>query len=316
MPSGSLPTIPQEGAVSLAVQRKSSLLDLLVRLCSAGWTGRLVAVRREESVGWVVVYKGRIAWAVCQNQPETLGTFLWRLGRITRSQYREINNLYMEHKGKRKLGSLLEDAGYVKRPVLRRCLVLHTRRALGCLLSEDGTRPRKEKLNLSLDDADLFDLEEVMPHLRFHPALGPNPATPSSARARKPPRDHPLRAFAEIPGYLASAVVSAEGEVIVADTPEEGVDPSLLGVLLVSVLESSSRVVAPTSLGVINFLLIDCDRGTLVARWLDDDRRHLAAVLLSSEGNLGLAKYKVNESVPSIYDWLDDHGKLRSPCEE
>jgi predicted regulator of Ras-like GTPase activity (Roadblock/LC7/MglB family) len=260
------------------------------------------------SVGFVVLHRGKVAWAVCRNQPETLGTFLWRLGRITRAQLDEINKLYMAHEGRRKLGSLLEDAGYVSRPVLRRCLLLHTRRAVGCLLSEDALNPVSRKGALEVAEENLFALEEVMPHLRYHPKLAAARGDSKKNSGRILAKDHPLAGFGEIPGYLASAVVSADGAVMLADTPDGQVDPSLLGVLLVTVLEASSRAVVPTSLGAINFLLLDCDQGTLVARWVDTRRRYLAALLLSPQGNPGMAKYRINDVLPALEQWLAARG--------
>ena len=287
--------------------RPDSLLNLLVRLSSSRGTGKVEVRKRGEVVGNVVVFQGKVAWAVCRDQPETLGTFLWRLGRITRQQFDDINRLYMEHRGKKKLGVLLEEAGYVSRPVLRRCLLLHTRKAVGCLLSEEQVTVRTRPVEMDVGEDDLFDLEEVMPHFRYHPALSEHVEEADGEEARGPLQDkrHPLRALSQIPGYLASAVVSADGEVVVADAPEKEVDPSLLGVLLVTVLEASSRVVVPTSLGEINFLLMDCDQGTLLARWIGGSRENLAALLMSSDGNLGLAKYKVTEAVPALAEWLE-----------
>ncbi|MFO7885123.1 MAG: hypothetical protein R6U68_09885 [Desulfobacteraceae bacterium] len=165
-------------------------------------------------------------------------------------------------------------------------------------------------------------IDEVLPHLKYQPSnkIQDNQDIRNNRESRKDktgksPRgplsdkNHPLRELSEIPGYIASAIISAEGEVVVADTPDGQVDPCLLGVLLVTVLEASSRVVVPTSLGSINFLLMDCDEGTLLARWIDDERKSLAAILLSSDGNLGLAKYKVNEALPALSGWLERHSR-------
>jgi predicted regulator of Ras-like GTPase activity (Roadblock/LC7/MglB family) len=283
----------------------NSLERSLLAAARDGFSGKLTVTSETAHLGLVVFHRGRIGWAVSREQPEDLGTFIWRLGRITKDQLQPIRQRYDEHGGKKKLGELLEEAGLIRRPVLRRCLLLHARRALSALIRQVGATGARCEEAVRVDPEMTFALEELLPEFRTDrpqdgdggAALGANPI---------------LVILSEIQGYEASAILSADGEAVVAHSTRPDFDPSLLGVLLVSVLEASSKLTDCTDVGELRFLLLDCEHGSLLARWVPGDRHHLMALLVGESGNIGTAKYEMEAALPAVASYLDWERKQRA----
>jgi predicted regulator of Ras-like GTPase activity (Roadblock/LC7/MglB family) len=259
--------------------------------------GQLTVRRAGEALGLVVFHQGRVAWAVCRRQPETLGRFLRRLGRVTREQLDEVQQRYEACGRRRKIGALLEEAGMIRRPVLRRCLLLHTRMALESLLEPPGGEAIAHPGHLEVDPEMTFSLEELMPtQSRQAPA-----EAPPSTRWRTWNRENRfLEPLAQIAGYRASALVDADGEVRAAHAAGGDLDVTVLGVYLAAVLESASRAAASSALGQVEFALLDCTDGALVARWLDERRSHLVVVLVAEDGQIGAAKYGLRSALDDL----------------
>lgn len=136
-----------------------SLLDVLRDASAIGFSGRVAVIQDGTSVGTVVFQKGRVAWAVARNQSEDLGTFLLRIGKLTSEQLARVRARYGESGGQVKIGALLEQEGFLRRSVLRRCLLLHARRAIASLTAVparpwilDSTLAADEDLTFLLDD--------------------------------------------------------------------------------------------------------------------------------------------------------------------
>ena len=113
---------------------RDGALKELLRVARAQWTGQLFFSAAGQVEGSIVLYEGRVAWAVSAQHQEDLGTFLWRLGRVSKAQIAEVRRKYEKHLGARKLGSLLEEEGLITRAALRRCLLLLSApRSLRCV---------------------------------------------------------------------------------------------------------------------------------------------------------------------------------------
>jgi len=281
----------------------ATLLSALFAAQDEGWSGRVAVVVDGREMGSLVFRAGRVAWAVCVEEPEDLGTFLWRLGRVTREELLLIRRRYAEHEGKKKLGTLLEEAGILPRPVLQRCLLLHTRRAVSRLLRYDKARVSLERTSLQVDEAMTFALCEVAPSARESEA--PCPACERSAAARWSgwnEENIALFEFSGIPGYLAASLLSRDGEIIAAHAGRD-VDPATLGVFVVSVLELSDRTTRSTGLGTVGAVCFECSQGTLVAQWLDAARSHVALVLIEAGANTGMARYRLSASASGLSEW-------------
>ncbi len=260
--------------------------------------GQITVRQDDEPLGLVVFNEGRVAWAVCRRQPETLGRFLRRIGRVTREQLDRVQKRYEACGRRRKIGALLEEEGMIRRPVLRRCLLLHTRMALESLLGTQGETAAHPG-RLEVDPEMTFSLEELMP---TQPQQA-DAATQPSTRWRTWNRENRfLEPLSQIAGYRAAALINADGGVHAAHTVGKGLDVTVLGVYLAAVLESASRAASSSALGQVEFALLDCSEGALVARWLDEQRAHLVVVLVAEDGQIGAAKYGLRGALSGLQD--------------
>jgi len=268
------------------------------------WSGRISVSVEGRQVGAVVLRAGRVAWAVCANQPEDLGTFLWRLGRVTREDLHEIRRRYEEQQGRRKLGALMEEAGVLPRTVLQRCLLLHTRRAMSCLSSYPDPLVQAERTELAVEESMTFSVVDVLPGLgesEFPPQASTS-ALLVGRWSKWTAENSVLAEFSELPGYLAAGVFAREGEVLAAHAARD-IDPSTIGIFVVSVLESSARTVRSAGLGAVSNICLECDEGTIVTQWLDEHRNHVVVVVIESNANVGMARYKVGVRAPLLAAW-------------
>ena len=271
------------------------------------WSGRISVSVDGRQVGAVVLRAGRIAWAVCANQPEDLGTFLWRLGRVTREDLDVIRKRYEEHQGQRKLGALMEEAGILPRSVLQRCLLLHTRRAMSCLATYPKPLVHAERTELTVEESMTFSLGEVVPKLgdSEFPQEASTGAVMVGRWSKWTAENRVLGELSDLPGYLAAGVFAREGEVLAAHAAGE-IDPVTIGVFVVSVLESSARTVRSAGLGAVSTICLECDMGTIVTQWLDERRNHVVVVVIESSANTGMARYKVGARAPSLATWAGE----------
>ncbi len=284
----------------------AALHDRLVDHASSERSAQLNIHASGHPLGCVVLHRGRIAWAVCRQQTETLGAYLRRLGKVSPAQLEDVGRQYAASQGRRKLGALLEESGYIRRPVLRRCLLLHTRMALAGFARQgeievvDGQGPVVEDEELT------FSLEEIMD---TRVSRRTNGTEGKEQRAGRPALDSArcerlLDDLLAVPGCRAAAVISADGEILAGRQPDGRADLTVLGVAMVTVLEDSERAVEPSALGGVRLLLLECRQGMLLSRWLDTQRWTLVALLLEPEGNLGMAKYRLESAAETMADLL------------
>ena len=290
-----------------------SLVEALRAAKEEAWSGRINVSVDGHQVGAVVLRAGRVAWAVCTNQPEDLGTFLWRLGRLDKSDLDKVRARYESSHGKRKLGAMMEEAGVLPRSVLHRCVLLHTRRAMACLAEYPLARVRTMRTEFRVDEEMTFSLEDVLPNAA-HSDRPPNPCTGAMLVGRWAnwtDENQILAQLGDLPGYLGSGIFGREGEVVAAHAAGV-VDPVTIGVFVVSVLESSLRTVRKAGLGDLGSLSFDCDEGIIITQWLNERRAHVAVVVVEPGGHKGMARYKVANLAPTFADWVGEGHKANS----
>ena len=271
------------------------------------WSGSLeVLDEAGQPLGQVVLSYGKIAWAMCRGQSENLGVFLWRLGRITKDQLAQVQQLFRENKGKKKLGAILEESGILSRSVLRRCLLLHTRSALEALLAHGNARTRMWLSAPRADEHILFEPREVLPS-GFSSELVTEWMCSDSGSFRSWQRLTDavvLEQFVHLPGHQASAIVSGDGDLLAATTSSAALNFSLLSVFVTAALEAAAGASSAAGVGALRFLVLQSETGTLVARWLDDNRRELALVLVDADVDPAPAQGAIAETAPLIVEWL------------
>jgi predicted regulator of Ras-like GTPase activity (Roadblock/LC7/MglB family) len=282
-------------------------VDCLLRAIQSLWSGCIEVSRGEESIGQIVLSEGRIAWAICRGQSETLGIFLWRLGRISQEQLAQVQVIYRQNQGKKKLGAILEESGFMSRPVLRRCLLLHTRSAIEGILSFPDAQAKMIDGPQKIDEQILFGPDEVLPPELSNDLLAewmsPDNTFVRGWRKRSV-HNAVLNNLIALPDHLASAVLTFDGGVVTAYTGEAAVDLNILAVFVAAMLESSSRAVGVTQLETIESIMLESTGGWMAARWLDHERIYLLFVVLGREGNPALARHIMRLVAPRVQLWI------------
>jgi predicted regulator of Ras-like GTPase activity (Roadblock/LC7/MglB family) len=284
---------------------EGQLAPLLLRAIEELWSGSLDVRRGDQPLGQIVFCCGKIAWATCRGQSETLGVFLWRLGRITRDQLAQVQQIFKEHKGQKKLGAILEETGMLSRAVLRRCLLLHTRSAVEGLLAWPDACATMSLSAPRTDEKILFGAQEVLPQGFSADMITEWRCDSTAPRTWQRLTDTVvLQRFIDLPGHLASAVVSAEGDLLAANVARGTPNLSLLSVFAAALLEASAGAASASALGPVGLLALDCADGRLLVRWLDDARRELLMMLVDNGADLGSPRAVIDDATPSIISWL------------
>jgi hypothetical protein len=285
--------------------REGALQELL-RASRAQRTGQLFFATGGQVKGSIVLHQGRVAWAVSADHQEDLGTFLWRLGRVSKDEIAEVRRKYEKNLGARKLGSLLEEEGLITRAALRRCLLLHTRMVVTAILARRDLEVSSLDITLEIDPEMAFELAELLPELLAPEVvdLGGEAATggPPGAEPRVWPwrrRRTMITGFDQVEGFIGAAVVSADGELLAADGRQSEFDPAILGFFVASALGSVGRV-ASSSLGAVGVVCFELDHGTLVARWVNDHKDHVVLMLLEPRAPAEPARYVLDAAALSI----------------
>lgn len=284
----------------------NDLWKTLQEAVPAGWTGIIKVTRNEKILGSVVIKNGYIAWAVSREQNTSLGEVLSRIGLLSDEDVMEAQQEYINNKGKKKLGAILEEKGLIQRPVLRRCLLLHTRSALEELLSFENVQSQMLDKKFDADEKIVFEMDELVPREQH----GQSISGQDMLWKRSPEwyagnnTNRPLHFLKGVLGYQASAIIASDGEVIIAHCMSLETDPLLIGIYLTSILEASRRTIAPNPLANIKFMYLECADCILVSSWIDREKTHLIAVMLNLGGSVGMAKHLINGQKEELQDWL------------
>jgi len=239
--------------------RDGALGDLL-RLAAA--SNRSLAFnlhRGGKPFGCVMMVRGKVAWAVSSEQPIMLGDFLVRLGHITREQFGQATAAFRAAGGRKKLGAVLEELGFLSRPMLRRCLLLHTQEAVRSLLAHPDLEIASSPTPQQEDDALLFTLEELLEG-------GAEPRMPNLADAFDL---GPLTDLFALPGYLASAVAGKDGEMLSAHANRSGIAIDHAAVQAAALLDACAHLGKDGGLGPPRVVLSRHQAGVVIATWLD-----------------------------------------------
>ncbi len=288
-------------------QRSSNQLwEKLSQAAQNKWTGLINVTRDGRTIGSVVLQKGFVAWAVSRGQSNSLGELLGKVGLLSSHDVMRAQNEYIKNKGRKKLGAILEEMGLIQRPVLRRCLLLHTRSALEELLKYDDAETSVSEKSFEADERIIFELGEILPSLG-----GTDAEFNGGGLWRGRPEwygrnedNEELAFLASVLGYQAAAVISAKGEILSAHCAAKDIDPVLIGIYLTSILDTSARTVYPNPLANVKFIYLECSDHTLVSRWIDEEKTHIIAVVLANGGGVGMAKYLMDGRLGELRNWL------------
>jgi len=286
----------------------SSLLGCIIQGMWDEWSGTIDVKQAELLLGQVVMAQGKIAWATSNRQTENLASLVWRLSYISVEQLSTVSKLYYRHKGKRKIGAILEQEGLMSRPVLRRCLMLHIRFALANLFSHGDALVDPRPDSLATDEDILFLPEEVLPFAVISDFAKEWVQHNRDAAywQQVTAENNMLAPLFELPGYLASAVVSAHGGVVVAHGKVDWMEPRILAVLVASVMERSMELASVVELGQVRATMVEFGEGYLGVRWVDDSQQFACVTITDHDGNLGHTLSGLDRISVTIASWLDE----------
>jgi len=278
----------------------------LMRAVEEKWCGTIEFELEGEPIGSMVLSEGKIAWATCKWQTETLGMYLWRMGRVSRTQLQELQKAYAQYGGKRKLGHIVQEMGLMSRTVFRRCLLLHTRSAVEKLVSNPATETRDRPGAPQADEQSLFGLEEVLPPLILL-TEGCRRSDETSSE-----QDWCLRVgeaslfddLAALPGHQASLLVSADGEVITAMAAGAGPQRRTVAAMGAGVMDYIARIAISTGFAPVSFAMFDYQGGTVAVRQVDDEQGHLLVVLLDRRNSPAFARNVMSLTALKAQAWL------------
>ena len=275
--------------------------DFLAWASVREWSGSLEASTGVEEVGKVVIVGGKIAWATCIYQPRNLGSYLLRLGHIDIENLDNIREEYDRHHGEVRLGSLLKSAGLISDAVLRRCLLLHIRMAISCLLKNPCL------LALNLDEGAIFREETVFPLTTVFPESDAEAVDDQikdscyvAANAKG------FEEIGMISGYRGLIVANCEGRVLAIHgfKPNEPSALSLLAAKALSFIDSASDAGQGSLLGEVEYAYMESQYGTTITRWLDSEHSLLVALFLDRSGKVGAAKYKLAAAENGLREYV------------
>ncbi len=275
------------------VHEEMALASFLMQTAERRGSGWLEVREGGAPSGTIVFRGGQIAWASSAGQKEHLGLFLERIGYLTPEQLQATHSRLREAGPERKLGRLLEDAGLISRPVLRICLLFHLRAAVSSLLLSEALAGDWEEGLFCAEDELTFPVVDVLPEwlLARAPGIGLPPEDLAST----------LLPLAEIPGYRGALAADWLGRVVACHGFGNG-DRGGTGQVAAAAL---AILGGPCALGRTRQGFLEADEGVVIARWLDRDRRLLAAVRLGADGRPGTALHRLGLFSPEILRSLD-----------
>lgn len=290
---------------------KTELLECLRSAQGESWCGSIQVYSDSTTSGQVILEKGKIAWATSPKQHETLGGLLWRLGYLTKSQLSLVRNVFKACGGRKKLGTILDECGFLSRAVLRRGLLLHTRSAIGSLNEVRSTKVEMVPGDLARDELFVFELDELLdPKLEdAYPKTMPTKNATWRFWTSAGEENRVLRGFYKLAQYVASGIYNREGSIVTAHVANSKTDPFEIGALAASLMEGADRAFEPTGFGEPHILLVEHSDGWLVSSWVGAGRDYIVAVMVEASGIPGLVRSTLKKSMPQLEKWLEDHNR-------
>jgi hypothetical protein len=271
------------------------------------WTGILRVLKNSEQLGIAFIHEGRIAWATSKYQTESFGSFLEKIGNIPKERQKEIFQSFKYTGQSKEFGILLEETGLITRSVLRECLKGHIREAIFSLEDIRDVTINAETGDLAVPKDLSFRLEEVLPGREDCKTPADKPLSgftgPGSLvhTVKWDDQGHILRNLTTLTGYLYSFICDAEGKLLVTDksdalscNAEELVSPAITWI------QSSAANLRDLGIGQITSVLLESDKGSLIAQWPNGENDFFIAASFDKNGKPGVIKHKISELISSI----------------
>ncbi len=286
-------------------------LEALEKEVLAGSSGLLEVGTGIEAIGRVLLVSGRVAWATCVYQPENLGQLLRRLGHLSDADLERVDAVYSDRGGKVKLGRLLEETGLVSRPVLRRCLLLHVRMALSCMLSNHDLRAHWTPGECAGEEDLTFALEQLLV------GLAARPDDPWIAGDRLWALANELAQLKSVEGFRGAVIATGEGASVtsVGYADVAGTEVQELALVSSTLLVESRRIAPHLSTGAPRCGFLEGPKGAVLSSWIDEQRGLIVAVAVDTSARLGVAKHRLEQTAERLRSALQSEHNQSLPRE-
>jgi len=267
------------------------LLEALQAAAENGWSGLIQVISGDVHAGNVLMHQGRVAWVVCKDHREDLGSYLQRYGRLTDAQIQEARHRYESLGKTKRLGTVLLEEGMIDRDSLANCLRQHLSETMRALLELPSPGVVPHEGNLAEDEEFSFSIDEVLEKKESGSEAHPGSVEDWLQRAES---QLCLKELRDVPGYRGALIAAAGGRVLWSHGLEPQRDfPGGLVDVPATWLTSNHATAANSALGSVEFSCIECSEGILAAIWLDEGEGVFFAVRLEKGGNLGITKHKL-----------------------
>ncbi len=285
---------------------KQPIAEALTSAVVTQWSGILRPKAAEEQGGMVVLSKGRIAWAVSENQTEDLPFFLEQIGRIPPGSLKEIVQEQSAPGKSKKLGLILEEAGLITPSLFRECLLAHIRSALASLLENPLLEVQSSKPEISAEGNLTFSLEDALgKNAEEAPAVveGTTSVTEEISRACN---GEILESLALLSGYMYSFVANISGKLLAFHEAEQaGEQEDSIFTTVADWISISLKTASMLGMGPTQVAFMEGAGQSLLVQATDSDRKHFLAVAFNEEGRLGVVKAKIAGMIPTVQTFTD-----------
>ncbi len=275
------------------------LPDVLKQAEDDKWSGILEVNKGSEQFGAVFLNQGQIAWAACKDQRKNLGFFLEEIGMIPKQRQQEIFDKLKALGKTVDFGATIEETGLISRSKLRECLRGHIRAAISSISDNSEITIKQKECNISVTSDLLFPLDEVMPSTETEPGPQQQMLSPfQTGLVDKAPDfgDNILENLASLTGYQYSFICNSEAEVLAVHKAES--IPWDMNEILTSstawIVSSAARL-HELRIGKMEFILVEHDKGSLIARCPSGENEFFIAASFNENGKPGVIKHKISE---------------------
>lgn len=258
-------------------------------------------------IGVVILHDGRMAWATGTRQTENFSSFLEKIGMITKRRQKEIFDEFKTLGGTRELGELLEEAGMISRETLRDCLKKQIKTALDSLIGTENLIIESLICKINVNSNYLFHLDEVLPETAqtAQPEkiamLKDNNKSHSENDNNTDRLGAVLENLSSLSGYQYSFICDPEANLL-ASHKSDSFTGNFERIVAFSMpyIASTSSYLKRSNMGQAEFILLEHEKGSLVAQWYNLGTDFFVAASFDKSGKPGVIRHKISEIIPSI----------------
>jgi hypothetical protein len=286
------------------------LPDILKQSEEERWTGILDVCKGQEQFGTVFLHQGRIAWAASKDQSKNFGFFLEKIGMIPKQRQKEIFDKFKALGKNRDFGAVIEETGLISRSKLRECLRGHIQAAISSLLDNSGITFKQRECDIAVTPDLLFSLDEILRPVNAESVPQSNATSSYSGESDCRPvvdnLNNILETLASLTGYQYSFICNPEAEVL-ASHKSDSLALDLDEILISSTawIVSSAAKLHELRIGRMDFVLVEHDKGSLIARCPSEENGFFIAASFNENGKPGVIKHKISEMMSSVHPVME-----------